>query len=150
MGYPTAETVDTRAAGAYVYWTDVDAFADERAVRLSWAPASEIEDGNCSVAGAEGPQVVVEMNHVEVYRGKGRSQIFPLPRPPPSGEEPYYYFRVGMVNTGIASGVASASGVLAVKAGDEPVDSYYNQSAGACERLWLLQDQPASSLRGYL
>ncbi|CAK0893888.1 unnamed protein product [Prorocentrum cordatum] len=148
--YPTAGTVDTSSLGAAVLWTDVGAVAEERAVRLSWAPADEVDGSSCSAAGEEGPQVVVEMNHVEVYRGHDRSQVFPLPQAPASGEEPYYYFRVGVVSTGIASGVSSASRVLAVRAGDEPVGPYYNETATACERLWLLQHQPPSSLRGYL
>jgi hypothetical protein len=155
---PIAETVATSAAGDSIQWTDVNALVHERAVRLWWAPASEIEEGNCSVAGEEGPQVVVEMNHMEVYRGHSRSQVFPLPQPPTSGEEPYYYFRVGLVSTGASSGVASASQVLAVKAGDQPVDLWWGDPdleldlpwAGACERRQLLQNQPAFSLQGYL
>jgi hypothetical protein len=149
---PITETVATSGpTGDSIQWTDVNALVHKRAVQLWWAPASEIEEGNCSVAGEEGPQVVVEMNHVEVYRGHKRSQVFPLPQwPPTSGEEPYYYFRVGLVSTGPStSGVASASQVLAVKAGDQPVDMWRNET-GACDRRRLLQNQPASSLRGYL
>merc|ERR1712083_1169807 len=78
---------------------------------------------------------VLEMNHVEVYRGPETSHIVSLP-PSDSGR---YFFRVGRLNVGLSSGVLDASLVLPVRSSVPVLDFPYNATADVCDRDRALQ-----------
>mmetsp|Transcript_5927 Transcript_5927/g.18357 ORF Transcript_5927/g.18357 Transcript_5927/m.18357 type:complete len:374 (-) Transcript_5927:51-1172(-) len=137
-----------------VMWTGAQGQQGGDRVALSWALWGDLRR-NCSQPlgepAAGSPVYVVEMNHVEVYRGPHRSISVRLPAAGPGNPAGRFFFRVGVVSKGLLRGVASASNVLAVRAGHPPVDLYYNEtSANACERAYYLLNQPASSLAGYV
>lgn len=133
-----------------VLWTGVDLHASNREVTLSWSLLGDLRERclNQSRATNEtAPVFVVEMNHIEVYRGPNLSWTFAFPPSVLSSTASrHVYFRVGTVERGMSRGVASASKVLAVNASWPPVEFYYSASADICDRVVALQNQPRWSL----
>merc|ERR1712032_768130 len=137
---------DVNASPSQVFFSAVEVGSAPRTVLLSWALQADIEANNCSlpvkpVAASADNVFLVEMNHLEVYRGSERWRYLSLP----SGFSKFY-FRVASVSPSV-----SKSKVLAVCDTYPPVDVYYNQSsASACTRANRLRLQPDSSLAGYV
>merc|ERR1712032_357461 len=137
---------DVDASPSQVFFSAAEAGPAPRTVLLAWALQADIEANNCSlpvkppVASADNV-FLVEMNHLEVYRGSERWRYFALPL-----GFSRFYFRVASVSPSV-----SKPKVLAVRDAYPPVDVYYNQSsAGACTRANRLLLQPDSSLAGYV
>lgn len=137
-----------------VLWTGVELMPNSYAVNLSWARYDNLRR-SCSrppqAPVADDEVYVVEMNHVEVYRGKNTSWTFPFP--PPTLNNQFHrkvYFRVGTVSRSSSIGVISVSTVLAVQPAFPPTQVYYNSSVDVCDRAVLLQSQPVESLKGFI
>mmetsp|Transcript_145661 Transcript_145661/g.369646 ORF Transcript_145661/g.369646 Transcript_145661/m.369646 type:complete len:731 (-) Transcript_145661:35-2227(-) len=150
----------------------VDANGTATELHLSWALVRGLDTNGCSggprsdlvandlnssvldandwnpwaQAPAASPRFVLEMNHVEVYRGASTSFTVPLP-PSDSGR---YFFRVGRLRAGWSGGVDDASLVLPVRSAEPLFDFPYNATADVCERMRMLQARPVSSLSGYI
>jgi len=156
---PDSGKVDAAAVAASraarVVWTAVDVLAGGK-VTLAWGLVGDLQkscDNPPQATGDAAPVYVVEMNHVEVYRGHSTSWTFALPPAILTGNgnvSGHAYFRVGAVNRGANTGISSASRVLAVRSSTPPTEVYYNSSADACQRASVLQGQPPSSLAGFI
>eukprot|EP00927_Polykrikos_kofoidii_P078718 TRINITY_DN75533_c0_g1_i1.p1 TRINITY_DN75533_c0_g1~~TRINITY_DN75533_c0_g1_i1.p1 ORF type:complete len:661 (-),score=36.56 TRINITY_DN75533_c0_g1_i1:3-1985(-) len=137
-----------------VVWTSVDLLGGAGGgVHLSWALISDLERSSCSLpvvsTASEGSVFVVEMNHVEVYRGSNRSWTFRFPST--SRDARRFYFKVGEVQTSfLTSAVVSSTPVLPVRTLWPPVENYPDPGANACERAAAFLRQPTSSVENFV
>eukprot|EP00913_Durusdinium_trenchii_P001689 g1563.t1 len=96
---------------------------------------------------------VVEMNHIEIYRGPQRSLRFLPPAPVSSSSSSSSVFvRVGRVSPGLSRQVISATQVLALRATRTgPALTWpYASTTDDCEKATVIVQQPSSTLEGYL
>lgn len=141
----SAGEADGGAAGETSGNSSTSTGTGTRQVTLEWGLLGEIAS-NCThpeVWEDDPSMYILEMNHLEVYRGRGRKVTVTLP------SDARYFFRVGRMEAAWGNGVASMTPILAVTASDQPTAKYYNDSADICNRAEVLLHQPLSSLDGF-
>jgi len=147
--YPPQGNIDTDAQGVdgnQVVFIAADGRMNGSEVLLKWALMKDLRASNCSdppefLNGSIGePVFVLEMNHIEIYRGGSRSLASKLPGP--GGR---HFFRVGLLSSGLARSAVTVSRVLAF-----PLAVPYTTSLNACARAKVLTNQPSSALDGYI
>merc|ERR1712216_41277 len=79
---PPTGVIETEGSSSGVMWTAAEVALGHRSVLLSWAMGDDVFTDNCSlpvIPPSSDEVFVVEMNHIEVYRGFQRSHNFTLP-----------------------------------------------------------------------
>lgn len=179
-GYSLHDALDTRVIGSSTYR------ADSRICLAAWHAGFIGAGGGCvDVRVAEGKEeyvkeqrngidglafdgsiFVVEMNHIEIYRGPARSLRF-QPNATRFGvaknathlgvaknatdEERHVYVRVAQIGQGLSRRVISATQVLALRyESSQPLTWPYALSLDDCTKATAIAQQPEWTLEGYV
>jgi len=151
--YPPSGEISSGAwgRGEQVIFTAAEATNNADEILLRWGLYKDLGASNCSLATYEpeedGTIFVVEMNHVEIYRGPGRSLVAPLFA---SVSSDSIYVRVGRIATGLSRTASSASQVLALHRGPTALAWPYGSNIDDCAKVEALTVQPEWSLDGYI
>lgn len=155
------EPVDLSAFGNYdqVIFTAAERVNESEDILLRWAFVKDLGSSNCSLDSLdvqESSIFVVEMNHIEIYRGSARSLRF---QPNATrfkrgaNSSAALYLRVGRIGQGLARQVISASQVLALHYGSPSQTALtwpYDSTADDCTKATTIFQQPEWTLDGYV
>lgn len=141
--YPPSGNVNTGSwgDGEQVIFTAAEAANVSDEVLLRWSLVRDLSAGNCTEGydPKDGTIFVVEMNHVEIYRGPDRYVTTPIFGSMPGDTA---YVRVGRVSPGLSRRVVSASQVLPLKRGPSLLQWPYEASSDMCTKATALAQQP--------
>ncbi|CAE7519573.1 unnamed protein product [Symbiodinium natans] len=146
---PTGEVnVGAWGQGDQVIFTAAEATNVPDEVLLRWGLVRDLGASNCTEGydPDDGTIFVVEMNHIEIYRGPSRHLTAPLFSTVPGDTA---YVRVGRVSPGLSRRVVSASQVLKLQRGPSPLLWPYEASSDMCAKATTLAQQP-DTLDGYI
>lgn len=160
--YPPSGNVDMSAFGNYdqVIFTAAERVNESDDILLRWAFVKDLGSSNCSLDSLDvqdGSIFVVEMNHIEIYRGSARSLRF-QPNATrfgrgANGSATPLYVRVGRIGQGLARQVISASQVLALQYGSPSQSALtwpYDSTVDDCKKATTIFQQPEWTLDGYV
>ena len=169
--YPPSGDVDMAAFGNYnqVLFTAAERVNESDNILLRWAFVKDLSASNCSLDNVDvqdGSIFVVEMNHIEIYRGPARSLRF-QPNATRFGvaknathlgvaknatdEERHVYVRVAQIGQGLSRRVISATQVLALRyESSQPLTWPYALSLDDCTKATAIAQQPDWTLEGYV
>lgn len=145
---------DDWAFGNYdqVIFTAAERVNESDDILLRWAFVKDLGSSNCSLDSLDvqdGSIFVVEMNHIEIYRGSARSLRF-QPNATrfgrgANGSATPLYVRVGRIGQGLARQVISASQVLALQYGSPSQSALtwpYDSTVDDCKKATTIFQQP--------
>eukprot|EP00929_Paragymnodinium_shiwhaense_P022884 TRINITY_DN14482_c0_g1_i4.p1 TRINITY_DN14482_c0_g1~~TRINITY_DN14482_c0_g1_i4.p1 ORF type:complete len:507 (-),score=63.36 TRINITY_DN14482_c0_g1_i4:275-1657(-) len=157
IGGTASAAFSSELSNESLLWTSATSSDDGESISLTWASKGELLESECMlpmVLNASQDNIyVLELNHVELYRGPARSVTVTFPT-----DASVFYFRVGAVNRGVRQGVKTKTSVVlpVLRGASQPVAHYYGYNVtnmsidDACTRAVILQDQPAQMYAGYI
>ncbi|CAJ1437190.1 unnamed protein product [Effrenium voratum] len=130
-----------------VIFTAAERVNNSDQILLRWALVRDLSASNCSLSTYQAQDssiFVVEMNHIEIYRGPARSVVAPLP-----ATDGRVFVRAGRISPGLVQQVVSATQVLGLNRTGELLRWPYGEEDD-CSKAAALVRQPEEMLDGFI